>query len=101
MKLTTQQKYQLLESQRRQKMFCINQVVLSLLCLDVSQYDVNDPYLIGVDSEFNEDIKKWRYYAYINNEKIRITESEYVNIRNLWELIRKRKITEDYFFKKI
>lgn len=101
MKLTTEQRHQLQDLQKQDKMFCINQVILSLLCLDAKKYDVKNPYLIATASEFNEELGKYRYYAHINNDKIRITEAEYINIRNLFELVRNKKISESYLFKTI
>ena len=52
---------------------------------------LNDDIFIDADEKFNEDTKRYRYFAYIDNEKINITKDEYKLIRNLWAITKKTK----------
>ena len=74
-----------------QKMQVLNETILALLCIDKNGYDLKNRYLIGAEEKFNEDLKKYRYYAYIDKEKINITKDEYRWIRNLWAITKKTK----------
>ena len=72
-----------------QKMQVLNETILALLCIDKNGYDLKNRYLIGAEEKFNEDTKRYRYFAYIDNEKINITKDEYRLIRNLWAITKK------------
>ena len=74
-----------------QKLQVLNETILALLCIDKNGYDLKNRYLIGVDEKFNEDTKRYKYFAYINQEQINITKNEYKLIRNLWTITKKTK----------
>ena len=74
-----------------QKIQVLNETILALLCIDENGYDLKNRYLIGVEEKFNEDTKRYKYSAYINQEQITITKKEYKLIRNLWTITKKTK----------
>ena len=74
-----------------QKIQVLNETILALLCIDKNGYDLKNRYLIGVDEKFNEDTKRYKYFAYINQEQINITKDEYRLIQNLWTITKKTK----------
>ena len=83
-----------------QKFQVLNETILALLCIDRNGYDLKNRYLIGAEEKFNEDTKRYRYFAYIDNEKINITKDEYRLIRNLWAITKKTKKNDLFTLRK-
>lgn len=79
------------QKRENQKFQILNETILTLLCIDKNGYDLKNKYLIGIDEAFNENTKKTKYFAYIDNEKINITKDEYKLIRNLWIITKETK----------
>ena len=83
-----------------QKIQVLNEIILALLCIDESGYDLKNRYLIGIEEKFNEDTKRYKYFAYINQERINITKNEYKLISNLWTITKKTKKNDLFILKK-
>lgn len=82
---------EIVKFKEEQKIQVLNETILALLCIDEKGYDLKNRYLIGVEEKFNEDTKRYKYFAYINQERINITKNEYKLISNLWTITKKTK----------
>lgn len=82
---------QIMIMREQQKMRVINETILALLCISEDNFDLNNRYLIGIDYEFSSKTQRYKYFAYIDNQKTNITKNEYKIIKNLWTITKNTK----------
>lgn len=78
-------------TKEQQKIKVINEAILALLCIAEDGLDLDNRYLIGIDYEFSNKTQRYKYFAYIDNQKINITKDEYKIIKNLWTITKNTK----------
>lgn len=78
-------------TKEQQKIEVINETILALLCIAKDGYALDNRYLIGIDYEFNNKTQRYKYFAYIDNQKTNITKDEYKIIKNLWTITKNTK----------